>query len=66
MISLRRVHEESKKTNIAVAGRASYLAQKLYSCQSIIDLVNNYIAHTGNPQRRPNMRAWDPAGAADN
>jgi hypothetical protein len=30
----------------------------LDSCQSIIDLVNNYIAHTGNPQRRRNMPAW--------
>ena len=54
VISLRRVLEESKKTNTAVGARAGYLAQKLDSCQSIIDLVNNYIAHTGNPQRRPN------------
>jgi hypothetical protein len=58
VISLRRVLEESKKTNTAVAARAGYLAQKLDSCQSIIDLVNNYIAHTGNPRRRPNMPAW--------
>ena len=47
-----------KKTNTAVAARAGYLAQKLDSCQSIIDLANNYIAHTGNPRRRPNMPAW--------
>src|SRR6266446_10237647 len=35
VISLRRVLEESKKTNAAVAARAGYLAQKLDSCQSI-------------------------------
>ena len=58
VISLRRVLEESKKTNTAVAARAGYLAQKLDSCQRITDLVNNYIAHTGNPRRRPNMPAW--------
>jgi hypothetical protein len=57
VISLRRVLEESKKTNTAVAAKADYLSQKLDSCQSIIDLVNNYIAHTGNPRRR-NMPAW--------
>jgi hypothetical protein len=58
VISLRRVLEESKKTNTVVAAKAAYLSQKLDSCQSISDLVDNYIAHTGNPQRRPNMPAW--------
>ena len=58
VISLRRVLEESKKINTAVAAKAGYLSQKLDSCQSVIDLVNNYIAHTGNPQRRRNMPAW--------
>ena len=58
VISLRRVLEGSKKTNTAVAARAGYLAQKLDSCQRITDLVNNYIAHTGNSRRRPNMPAW--------
>ena len=58
VISLRRVLEESKKINIAVAAKAGYLSQKLDSCRGIIDLVNNYIAHTGNPQRRRNMPAW--------
>jgi hypothetical protein len=49
VISLRRVLEESKKTNTIVAAKAGYL---------IGELVDNYIAHTGNPQRRPNMPAW--------
>jgi hypothetical protein len=58
VISLRRVLEESKKTNAAVAVKACDLAQKLDACQSVRDLVDNYIAHTGNPQRRLNMPAW--------
>jgi hypothetical protein len=58
VISLRRVLEESKKMDTVVAAKAAYLSQKLDSCQSISDLVDNYIAHTGNPLRRPNMPAW--------
>jgi hypothetical protein len=58
VISLRRVLEESKKTNTAVAANARYLSHKLDSCRSIGELVDNFIAHTGNPQRRPNMSAW--------
>jgi hypothetical protein len=58
VISLRRVLEESKKTNTIVAVKADYLSQKLDACRSIGELVDNYIAHTGNPQRRPNMPAW--------
>ncbi len=58
VISLRRVLEESKKTNTIVANKAGYLSQKLDSCRSISELVDNYIAHTGNPQHRPNMPAW--------
>jgi hypothetical protein len=58
VISLRRVLEESKKTNTTVANKAGYLSQKLDCCRSIGELVDNYIAHTGNPQRRPNMPAW--------
>ena len=55
VISLRRVLEESKKANTVVAAKARYLTDKLDACQSVNDLVDNYIAHTGNPQRRPNM-----------
>jgi hypothetical protein len=58
VISLRRVLEESK-TNPGVAAKARDLAQKLDACQSVSELVDNYIAHTGNPQRRPNMPAWN-------
>jgi hypothetical protein len=41
VISLRRVPEESKKTNPAVAAKACDLAQKLGACQSVSDLVDN-------------------------
>lgn len=58
VISLRRVIEESKKTNAAVAAKAGQLSQKLEACRSISDLVSNHIAHTGNPRRRPTMPAW--------
>jgi hypothetical protein len=58
VISLRRVLDESKKANAVVAAKGGYLSRKLDSCQGISDLVNNYIAHTGNPQRRPNIPAW--------
>jgi len=59
VISLRRVLEEAKKTSPAIAAKAPDLAQKLDVCQSVSDLVDNYIAHTGNPQRRPIMPAWN-------
>jgi hypothetical protein len=58
VISLRRVLEESRKANTVVEAKADYLSQKLDACRSIGELVDNYIAHTGNPQRRPNMPAW--------
>src|SRR6516162_4982750 len=58
VISLRRVLEEARKTNPTVDAKAGYLSQKLDACRSIGDLVDNYIGHTGNPQRRPNMPAW--------
>jgi len=59
VISLGRVLEEARKTNPTVDAKAGYLSQKLDACRSIGDLVDNYIGHTGNPQRRPNM----PRGA---
>jgi hypothetical protein len=31
---------------------------QLDACQSVNDLVDNYIAYTGSPQRRPNMPPW--------
>src|SRR5262249_50165382 len=46
------------KTNLVVSAKAANLSQKLDTCQSVSDLVDNYIAHTGNPLRRPNMPAW--------
>ena len=58
VISLRRVLEEARKTNPTVDANGGYLSQKLDACRSIGDLVDNYIGHTGNPQRRPNMPAW--------
>jgi hypothetical protein len=58
VISLRRVLEESKTSNTAVSVQSDYLSQKLYSCKNITDLVNNYIAHTANPLRRPNVPPW--------
>ena len=28
-------------------------------CDHVCDLVNNYVAHTANPARRPNASAWN-------
>jgi len=58
VISLRRVLEEARKTNPTVDAKGGYLSQKLDACRSIGDPVDNYITHTGNRQRRPNMPAW--------
>jgi hypothetical protein len=47
-----------KKTNPPVTAKTGSLSQKLDTCQSISEFVDNYIAHTGNPRRRPNMPTW--------
>jgi hypothetical protein len=58
VISLRRVLEDAKD-NIAVNTQRDRLLRKLDACKAITDLVNDHIAHTANPLRRPNTSVWN-------
>jgi hypothetical protein len=55
VISLRRVLEESKSNKLASVDQINGLSDKLNSCDRVIDLVNDHVAHTANPARNPNM-----------
>lgn len=53
-ISLRRLLIETK--NIP---NQQGLLKKLDACKDICDLASDHIAHTGNPERRPNITDWN-------
>lgn len=59
VISLRRALSEAKAAKIAPNDRIDALSGRLDTCDHVCDLVNNYVAHTANPQRRPNLNDWD-------
>lgn len=59
VISLRRVLVEAKGRCLIPADQIDQLSAKLASCDHICDLVNNYVAHTVNPLRRPKVTEWD-------
>jgi hypothetical protein len=60
VISLRRLLNEAKLTGFAPKHQIiDELSQKLDRCRRVCDLVNNYIAHTADPLRRPDLRQWD-------
>ena len=54
VISLRRVLVEAKAKNLVPVAQITQLSDRLDSCDYICGLVNNYVAHTANPFRRPN------------
>ncbi len=59
VISLRRVLHEAKAKSLAPAAQIDQLLGRLDSCDHVCGLVNNYIAHTANPLRRPNSKEWN-------
>jgi hypothetical protein len=56
VISLHRAITEAKAHNLAAT---DLLLDRLGCCDHVCDLVNNYVAHTANPARRPNASAWN-------
>lgn len=59
VISLRRALVETKMGNIALSDRIDALLSRLDSCDNVCRLVNDYVAHTANPLRRPNLGDWN-------
>src|SRR5260370_39010329 len=58
-ISLRRSVGEAKARRLGPADKIDQLLGRLDYCEHICELVNNYIAHTANPLRRPNLNDWN-------
>ena len=59
VISLWRALSGAKAAKIAPNDRIDKLLGRLDTCDHVCDLVNNYVAHTANLQRRPNLKDWD-------
>jgi hypothetical protein len=59
VISLRRVLNEVRKLHPDLNNQLAPLFEKLDSCDHVCGLVNDYVAHTGNPLRRPAMSDWN-------
>lgn len=59
VISLRRCLTEANTKEHQKASAINQLIIRLNDCEHVCELVNNYLAHTGNPVRRANMSTWD-------
>jgi hypothetical protein len=59
VISLRRALVEAKAKSLASTEQIDRLLGRLDSCDHVCRLVNNYVAHTANPLRRPNASDWN-------
>ncbi len=55
VISLRRLLIEPANNSPLI----EQLAGQLNNCEHVVDLVNNHVAHTANPLRRPNATQWN-------
>ncbi|MGA2493723.1 MAG: hypothetical protein ABSF67_12320 [Roseiarcus sp.] len=59
VISLRRTLMEAKARSLLPGAQIDPLLSRLDCCDHVCRLVNNYIAHTANPLRRPNAAEWN-------
>jgi hypothetical protein len=59
VISLRRALTETKQEQLASPDQIDRLLQILDSCDHVCEQTSQYIAHTANPARRPNVPAWN-------
>jgi hypothetical protein len=59
VISLRRALIEAGAKGLAPPDKLDQLLSRLDSCDYVCELVNDYLAHTANPLRRPNVSEWD-------
>jgi hypothetical protein len=58
VISLRRALVECKANKVASTDVVDRLLGRLDHCDHVCDLVNDHIAHTANPDRRPDVADW--------
>jgi hypothetical protein len=59
VISLRRSLIEARAGNVAQPQQIDRFLSRLDSCDHVCRLVNDYVAHTANPVRRPNLADWN-------
>lgn len=59
VISLKRLLVEAKANDLVSNDQLHDLSQRLDSCDCICELVNNYVAHTANPDRKKNVPDWN-------
>lgn len=59
VISLRRALIETRRKQPADARHIDQVLLSLDSCDHVCEQANQYIAHTANPARRPNVPAWN-------
>jgi len=59
VISLRRALRETKSKRLATPDRIDPLLTRLDSCDRVRQLVNDYLAHTANSLRRPDVSDWN-------
>jgi hypothetical protein len=59
VISLRRALIEARASNFAPSDPIDALLSRLDCCEHVCRLVNDYVAHTANPLRRPNLGDWN-------
>jgi hypothetical protein len=57
VITLRRALIETR--NVAPTDQIDKLLSQLGACDYVCNLVNDYVAHTANPFRRPNHAGWN-------
>jgi len=59
VVSLRRLLLEAKTHNLVATNPLDQLLSNLDRCDHICGLVNDYVAHTANPLRKPNVSEWN-------
>ena len=59
VISLRRLLVEAESNGGLSQPLIDELSDKLDRCDHVCGLVNDYVAHTANPLRRPQMSDWN-------
>ncbi len=57
VISLRKVLDAAR--DIVPKTKIDQLNAQLNRCDHVCELVNNYVVHTANPLRRPNVSEWN-------
>jgi hypothetical protein len=57
VISLRKALLEAKRNKLAPDPLMNELSNRLDLCDPVCDMVNDYVAHTADPSRRPNISA---------